>query len=248
MKGPNAKVPVQCAECGAALLRRPLRPKDGRPIGHFYCAMPCKAAWQRRQKPVAAEWLRQKYEVEGLSANDIAEIVGRDPKRVWEWLRDVGVQTRKRGTNPNVHFKPGVGTFAGQRHSEATKAKLRQIRRADGRYPRKQDGSPAMRGVTGAAHPNWQGGITPERQAFYASRQWKDACRTVWGRAGGTCERCGHRHVRHFGRTMHVHHVAPFRVRELRAQPDNLRLVCKPCHLFIHSRKNTAREMIGGTP
>ena len=31
---------------------------------------------------------------------------------------------------------------------------------------------------------------------------------------------------------------------ELRAEPDNLVLLCKKCHLFVHSRKNKTSEFI----
>lgn len=44
-------------------------------------------------------WLRQKYEAEGLSTYEIGAIVGRDPKRIHEKLRDFGIQTRLRGAN-----------------------------------------------------------------------------------------------------------------------------------------------------
>jgi predicted HNH restriction endonuclease len=44
--------------------------------------------------------------------------------------------------------------------------------------------------------------------------------------------------------TFHIHHVVSFMVRELRAEPDNLVLLCKKCHLFVHSRKNKTSEFI----
>lgn len=99
-----------------------------------------------------------------------------------------------------------------------------------------------MAGRFGALNPNWKGGVTPERQAFCATEAWKKAVALVWRRDDATCRRCGLNHRAAPNAEFHVHHIQPFSVRELRAEPSNLVLVCHPCHDFIHSRRNTARE------
>lgn len=89
----------------------------------------------------------------------------------------------------------------------------------------------------GALNPHWLGGVTPERQLFYESRAWKRACSAVWKRDRATCRRCERKRP-----PLHVHHVISFSDRKHRASVANLVLLCVPCHRFVHSRRNVARE------
>jgi len=237
---------VACAECGARLARRLFRPKDHKRIERFFCDHQCKGAWQKRQHPVSNEWLYQKYIAEGLSAVDIAVIVGRDPKSIWTWLRNAGIETRPRGSDERQHFRKGdPSPFLGRSHSEETKDIIRQARIREGRFP--LDGKdPYWKGKVGPRHPSWKGGLTPERQAFYCSEEWKNACKTVWHRADAKCERCGidSRDFRPKERRFAIHHIVSFQVRELRAVPSNLVLLCADCHRFVHSKRNTKKELL----
>lgn len=235
--------PVYCAECGNALMRRLLRPKDSAPIIHFFCDRVCKGAWQRRQKPVGAAWLRQKYEVEGLNCPQIAAIVNRDAKSVWNWLRGYGIATRTRGSDPLVQFKKGhIPAFAGKQHTTATKARLRELSLADGRVPYLKNGAHHLAGKRGAETPNWRGGVTPERQRFYETPEWKAARKQAYIAASGKCQRCGCSHSH--ANPLHVHHVMPFWHRPLRCAVRNLRVLCAVCHRFVHSRLNGDREFL----
>lgn len=94
----------------------------------------------------------------------------------------------------------------------------------------------------GELNPNWKGGISKERQAFYSSQEWKMACSAVWKRDNAVCQRCGIAPTE--GIPLHVHHIRPFAEIELRADPSNLVLLCEICHRFIHSKKNTSNEFI----
>jgi len=239
---------VSCSECGSAIMRRTHRPKDRAPIKAFFCSLPCKAAMQRRAKPVTEEWLRQKYEIEGLGCPDIAEIVGRDAKSVWKWLKDFGIPTRPRGADERQHFTAETKAFAGHSHSEAARTKISAARMGKASVP--AGPSHHLAGKAGPNHPRWKGGLTPERQAFYSSDEWKAACVTVWHNADAKCQRCGldSRAVPAKSRRFHVHHVVSFQIRELRADANNLRLLCAPCHRFVHSKKNINREYIGEIP
>jgi hypothetical protein len=136
---------------------------------------------------------------------------------VWNWLKDFDIPRRGRGTSPKVGFKKGEpSAFLG--HAQKR----------------------------GADSPFWKGGITAERQAFYASDEWKTVCQIVYGRANAACERCGsHRGEQHkLGRKLHAHHLIPFEIRDMRACVDNLAVLCRPCHLFVHSNANTIGEFI----
>lgn len=242
--GVMAKIPVTCAMCGNGLFRHESK------SGMYFCNTDHKAQWQRQQKEhdgFDKVWLSDQYVSQRKSADQIAREIGRDPKRVWEWLRDYGIATRPRGTDYGHGFKSGnESSFKGRKHSQETKEKIRQRRLADGRVPYLMpDGSHAMKGRNGQQHPAWKGGLTPDRQAFYSSSEWKTACKAVWHRANAQCERCSkhHNEAGHRG-TFHIHHIVSFMVRELRAVPSNLVLLCDKCHRFVHSKRNQKKEFI----
>jgi 5-methylcytosine-specific restriction endonuclease McrA len=99
-----------------------------------------------------------------------------------------------------------------------------------------------MFGKRGNANPHWKGGVTPKRQAFYLSPEWKKCSQEVWRRDRALCRRCGLKMAP--GVEMHIHHKVSFAYRPLRAAPQNLVLLCDPCHDWVHSRKNKSREWI----
>lgn len=100
-----------------------------------------------------------------------------------------------------------------------------------------------MFGRTGSNNPHWKGGVTPERQALYSSQEWSKAVRIVWKRDNCTCQRCGYVWMKS-GRKMHIHHIVSFSVKELRAEPSNLMLMCDECHIWVHSKKNKNHDFI----
>lgn len=203
------------------------------------------ATLMAKPKPVSAQWLEQRYASEKLDCTQIGRLLARDPKTVWSWLRHYGIPTRPRGTNHAQLPKDG-STFLGKRHTQETRARLRAIALLDGRVPFNPKVGPPMRGKRGAEAINWKGGITPERQAFYSSPQWRAACCAVWARADARCERCGldSRACDLKTSPFHVHHIVGFAVRDLRAALNNLALLCKSCHHFVHSRANLKREFL----
>ena len=99
----------------------------------------------------------------------------------------------------------------------------------------------AARAKSGPSSPSWKGGITTEHQRFYTSRDWKLACRDVWARERGCCERCGIRAWR--GHEVH-HHKTWAKHPTLRLDRTNLALLCCGCHDFVHSKRNTRREFL----
>lgn len=201
-----------------------------------------------KPKQVSRDWLRAHYTLLGMDCAQIGRMVGRDAKTVWAWMRHYGIQTRPRGgtTSPHAFKAGGTSPFAGRKHTPATKAVLSAIAKADGRVPFDPAIGSYMKGRKGADTPTWRGGITPERQAFYITEEWREAVKAVWARANATCERCGKHHNTAESRgTFHVHHIVSFMVRELRAVPSNLTLLCKPCHLFVHSNANTEKHFLG---
>lgn len=189
-----------------------------------------------------ADWLQQRYVTDGLDCAQIGALVGRDPKTVWAWLRHYAIPTRPRGSHDKLP-KDGRG-FRGRNHTADYRARLSELSIAQGRVPFDPAVGPPMRGKRGSETSNWKGGATPERQAFYASSEWREACRAVWHRADARCERCCE-DSRDRNQPFHVHHIVSFANRALRATVSNLALLCRPCHHFVHSAKNTNRDFIG---
>lgn len=241
------KIEVMCSECWLSLMRFPYGGKDAKRIENFFCNKACKGIWQLNQKPWTKEWLYQKYWVEKLSCPEIGKIVGRDSGGVRDWLVGFGIPTRPRGghTSPGAFKKGAPNLFQGCKHTEKTKQRLREIALADGRVPFDPAVGSYMKGRKGAETTNWKGGVTPERQSFYSTSEWKEAVKAVWHRADARCERCSvHHNTTERRGTFHIHHIISFAVRELRAVPTNLILLCYDCHKFVHSKRNTNHELI----
>ena len=227
-----------CHQCGADVVRR----KQSKPVRLHFCSMRCKAEHQREAKPVSEQWLREQYIDRRRDCTDIAHEVKRDPKSVWNWLKDFGIPTRPRGTGWETKFKRDCSgennPFFEKQHSAETRAKLRAIALADGRVPYDPAVGSYMKGRKGSDTPRWKGGITPERQAVYSSREWVEAVKAVWRRDGATCQRCGLRKNTDRNKPFDIHHVKGFANIKHRTNPDALVLLCERCHYWVHSRKN----------
>jgi hypothetical protein len=236
---------VACENCAKPLFR--YKTKSSR----HYCNINCKSEWQREQKPVDKEWLYQKYVVEKLSANDIAKIVNRNSKRVWEWIRDYGIETRPRGNNfdKDAYWATGKpNPFEGKKHSVETRVLLRGISLKDGRVPYlNKFGIHHMKDKIGEKSPNWNGGSTPQRQAMYCTEIWKEAVKAVWKRDDAICQSCrlDSRTVKRKQTKFHIHHLYPFvHYKHLTTVPSNLILLCAKCHRFVHSKKNIDKKFM----
>ena len=100
-----------------------------------------------------------------------------------------------------------------------------------------------MHGRTGESHPNWKGGCTPERQSLYSSKEWSDVCKNVWKRDCSTCQKC--KSIKeNSNQEFHIHHIISFAVKEKRTDLDNLILLCKECHNWVHSKGNIHYEYL----
>jgi hypothetical protein len=231
----------KCGNCDADLIR-----KTASKYGRYFCNTKCKATWQQSQKPATKEWLIQKYITEEMDCTQIAVIVQRDAKSVWNWLKGFGIPTRERGFASSATWrKPGqISTFKGKRHTDETKAFLRSIAIADGRVPFDRKVGPPLKGKRGSEVPTWKGGVTPERQAFYSSMEWKAVVPRVWKRDDATCQRCLTRKNSDRSKQFDIHHIVSFANRILRAELSNLVLLCEACHYWVHSAKNTDQLFI----
>lgn len=232
-------IEYDCVECG-----KRTRKQLNRKLPAKFCSIVCKARFQKRAKPVSREWLFEHYVTNGLDCNQIAKLVHRDGKSVWNWLKDFGIPTRSRGTTGNG-WSPSKGTpnpFKGRRHSPESRAIMSALAKATGRVPYKPEIGSYMKGRKGANTPGWKGGITPDRQSFYTTDEWRLARRVVYKRDQKTCQRCGKGF--RSGLSFDIHHIKGFACVELRATPSNLVLLCEPCHYWVHSKENTQLEFI----
>lgn len=257
-----------CKQCGKEAIRGGSR----LPV---FCSLECKGNWQREQKSkslgIDRDWLYQKYVVDGLSSYQIAKMVGRNPKRVYEWMKDLGIPLRKRtwDIEPNtqpyhdpewlkteyVDKRRSAGEISAQfgvtdavilyflREFGIKRRNISAARKVK-RWGAIGDKNP-MYGKRGEQSANWKGGLTPERQAFYSSLEWKSASSLVWKRDNAICQRCG---VKKTPRTktlsMHIHHIVSFMDRELRTDPANLVLLCADCHRWVHGNENHNKEFL----
>jgi 5-methylcytosine-specific restriction endonuclease McrA len=216
-----------------------------------FCGKSCESNWNRSQMPVGKEWLEDKYLSEGLDANAIAKIVGRDGKTVWSWLKMHGIPTRPRGayamSNPNFTFwkTPGVDhPMKGKKMSAEVRQRASERCKAEGRVPYDPAIGSYMKGKRGPETPSWKGGVTPERQSFYSSKEWRDASKAVWRRDDATCQKCGKRNHEKQRYAFDVHHVVSFACVSLRADISNLILLCEDCHYWVHSSENVDKLFI----
>lgn len=187
-------------------------------------------------------WLRTKYLVEGLSTYQIAAIVDRNPKRIYEKLRDFGIKTRSRAETLKNNSWWALGKYPrhGWKHSQKTKNILRN--KALGRIGLIGDKNP-MFGRNGSLSARWKGGTTPERQSLYSKQEWKNIIKFIYARDDYKCKRCGTGHTKN--NKLHAHHVKSWAEhKDLRSDPDNLITVCDECHYWIHSKNNIKKEFI----
>jgi hypothetical protein len=168
--------------------------------------------WRKPQAFRDKDWLEREYVQNRRSCGDIAREFGVTDESVIYWLRKHDIPRRSVAEARAVKHWGSPGP-------------------ANGMY-----------GKRGAQVPNWQGGISPLRQAFYSSGDWKRAARIVGARDKGICRRCGKGPLGRWD--SHIHHVIPFGIESCRADPDNLVTLCRECHAFVHSKANVDREFI----
>jgi len=100
-----------------------------------------------------------------------------------------------------------------------------------------------MSGKTGRLNPRYVDGSSPERQRLYAQGAGKEFLRSIYERDGFRCVRCGAE--KGSPKSLHAHHIRPWAGNVgLRFDAGNVVTLCRSCHSWVHSRKNTEREYL----
>jgi 5-methylcytosine-specific restriction endonuclease McrA len=214
-----------------------------------YCSRKCNGHATRANAPRAdGEWLREQYIEKKLTCKAIGLLVGKDAKTILTWLRHYGIPTRPRGHDIShiaYWLRGEPSPLLGKKMPDSQRQKLREHSIRTGRVPFDPSVGSYMKGRKGAETPNWRGGVSPERQSFYATDEWKAVALFVRNRDDFRCQRCQYRHGKGIKRRgLDIHHIVSFMVRELRAEPTNLILLCEPCHYWVHSSENVNRDFI----
>ena len=87
----------------------------------------------------------------------------------------------------------------------------------------------------------------PEHQALYNSKAWQELKAFTKQRAGGLCERC--KADGYITPGVDCHHIVPWEtgrtmeeVKRLFFNPNNLRLLCVPCHILTHQELKSHKK------
>jgi hypothetical protein len=167
--------------------------------------------WRPHQSFREYQWLFEQYKDKKRSAQEIANDFNITEAAIYFWLRKHKIPARK----------------------------MTEIRAQ--KYWGLKGEKNGMYGRRGAENPHYKNGCTPEKQLFYETQEWKDACSFVWKRDKAKCIRCSKSSKES---KLHVHHIISFSIKELRSNTNNLVLLCSKCHRFIHSKRNINKEFI----
>lgn len=164
--------------------------------------------WRPKQPWWDKAWLENEYLIRNRSSASIAKEGGVTDGAILFWLGKHGIPRR-------------------------SVAQVRQIQKW---------GCPGsknpMFGKTGALNPNWEGGLTPARQKFYASHHWKTAVRKLRTR-DPVCRLCGH------PENLQIHHIDRFANAPLLAfDIGNLIRLCQPCHLKLRGKEEKYKKLL----
>lgn len=101
------------------------------------------------------------------------------------------------------------------------------------RYHCSKLGKEMTKNWKGKGHPNWQGGISSERQRFNSSKKCKEWRINVFERDKYTCQHCGQ-----VGGVLNAHHIKQWALYpKERLNIDNGLTLCEACHKEEHRVK-----------
>lgn len=169
--------------------------------------------WRPQKSHWDKDWFYQKYFIEKLSTTELARLCDCNHRNISYWMKKHGFKGRTISQVRKIKYWGSKGKLNG------------------------------MYGRNGNNNPNWKGGISPERQAFYCSNEWLLVAQKVWKRDKAFCQNCNKK--KKINDEFHIHHIISFSEIKLRTELSNLVLLCKKCHNWVHSKANTTKLFIG---
>lgn len=170
--------------------------------------------WREKSPIWDKNWLYNEYIINGKSMGDISKELNITEPAVRYWIRKHKIKSRDVSESRKLKYWGSSGS------------------------------DNPMWNKKGELNPNWKGGISPERQSFYESQEWKNVCSLVWKRDNATCQRCGLEKASNLGHPFHIHHIVSFKIVEKRTDQGNLVLLCETCHHWVHSKRNVNKEYL----
>ncbi len=211
------------------------------------------------------EWLENQYINQKKSSLKIAKECNVSKTTILKWLKIFEIPLRNNSeahkgqeawnkgiprseeTKKKISVKAmGNKRFLGMNHSEETKRKISEKKK--GSYPSEETRRKMSESHKGEKCHLWKGGISKEKGRFTASREWKKIRKAVYQRDNNICQCCDNPII--FSSNKHnlsfpnVHHIIGFKCRELRLILSNLILLCRECHLWVHSNRNKNKKFI----
>ena len=162
------------------------------------------------------------------------------PKRPYwnrEWLLSEYLDKKRSAADIAIEFKVTENAilFWLAKHKIPTRS-ISEVRKIK-RWGAAGEKNP-MYGRTGILNPNWQGGLTPLRQSFYAQREWKKLSRDVHKR-DKVCRLC------ESSLQLEIHHIEPFSQAPLLVMDiGNVILLCKECHKKMRRKEKLWRKKL----
>lgn len=168
--------------------------------------------WRKPQKHWDKDWLYNQYVTLKKSSSEIAKMCDCTDINIFFWMKKHGIPRRGISEVRNIKHWGQVGS------------------------------DNPMYGKRGDKNHNWKGGVSPERQDFYNTEEWKTVVPLVYKKCNYSCVRCANTNT--YKNPLHIHHIVSFEVKELRSNLINLILLCKTCHWWVHSKNNWQRDFI----
>ncbi len=169
--------------------------------------------WRKPKLHWDKEWLFEKYITEKRTIPELAELCLCTDSNISFWIKKHQIPFRSISETRKIKYWGSIGDKNG------------------------------MFGNIGELNPNYKGGISPLRQSFYSSLEWKSIVPFIFKRDNYECKKCNSTHKsKDF--PLHIHHIVSFQYEDLRLNKNNLILLCKKCHDWVHSNKNLNNDYI----
>ena len=170
-----------------------------------------------------ADWLDEKYNLNQLKIQDIADLCEVSYHTIRKWIRLHGLQ-HERGGRSREPWNKGKTYVLGSR----------------GLTPEHRE--TIQRTRSGGASNFWRGGVSSDRESI--GRWTTQAAHRVHQRHGWTCQLCLQRATE-----LHCHHIVPvWADPTLGREESNLTTLCGDCHRRVHRDELAYVKKLGGPP